>query len=814
MLRQAWSEVRRHPGRFVSTMLAIAISVAFLAGSSVLVATEAQAQGKAANLPIAKADLVVSAKDEPVPGLTEALSGVPGVAIVNPVADDTEVVTNGAVSQLLQLFVPPPEPQRWSKLTDGRWPTGVDEIALSGAVARSLNVGIDQGVRVAGNDTQLTVVGLTDEPAGMFVKTGYTSIARLAQQGWTEDSATQWAISLAPEANFDQVLDALTAELAKVAPQAKAESAQVVRDRQASQVAGELDAFNTVLWVGAAASIVVGMITIANTFTITLAQRRRQIGLLRAVGASAAQVRFRFLAEAALLGIIGSLLGVLGGIGIAAAITSWSSALYWGLALPWPRMALAFGIGVLVAVVAAIVPVLRGTSVAPVEALQPELSVDERKRAGVVRAVVCGLLLAAGLGVAVLSVSRPDPNALLYAIGAGTLISLGVLFGGPLFVPGLLRLVGRLVRRFGTVPLLAANNTERNPRRATATATALMLAVGLVVTMQVTTASIRASILGELEVRFPVDVQVAWTDADGKPTSVPQDVRTKLGTVPGVVDTVELPAGPANLGAGDDARLVTLLGAQPTVASVVGIPVSVSNQQVLVSPAMVKQLPASVEVKGATGSVKLQVVGSKLVTDDQAMVSAANLAKVVTAAPAAVVWLSVPDRSQALNVLVGVNEAAGDQNRVTGSLVEASAYETLMNLLVAITTGLLGVAVLIALIGVSNTLGLSVLERTRESGLLRALGLQASSLRAMLTIEALEVAVVGVLVGTAAGAGFGWLAITALGRASDVQELSYAIDGPQTLGMLAIAVLAAALASYLPGRRAARTAPTEALAEL
>lgn len=813
MLRQAWSEVRRHPGRFISTMLAIAISVAFLAGSSVLVATEAQAQGKAANLAIAKADLVVSAKDEPVPGLAKVIAGVPGVAIVNPVASTNEVVTNGAVSQLLQLFVPPPEPLRWSKLVDGHWPTEVDEIALSSAVARSLNVGIGQGVRVAGSDTQLRVVGLTDEPAGMFVKTGYTSIARLSDQGWTENLATEWAIGLVPGVNLDQVLDAVNAELAKAAPKAKAESAQVVRDRQASRVAGDMDAFNVVLWVGAAASVVVGMITIANTFTITLAQRRRQIGLLRAVGASATQVRTRFLAEAALLGVIGSLIGVLAGIGIAAGITAWSTALYWGLALPWPRMALAFGIGVLVAVIAAIVPVVRGTKVAPVEALQPELSVDERKRAGVVRAVICGLLVVAGLGVAAFSVSRPDPNALVYAIGGATLISLGVLFGGPLFVPGLLRLVGRGVRRFGTVPLLAANNTERNPRRATATATALMLAVGLVVTMQVTTASLRASVLGELEVRFPVDVQVAWRDADGNPTTVPTDVRTQLAAVSGVTDTAELSAGLAQLGK-DDGRLVTLLGAQPKVAAVVGIPVAVDDEHVLVHPSVAKGLPATIEVKGKTGSKKLQVVGTKVVTDDQAMVSAANLAKITPSAPAAVVWLSVPDRGQALSVLVGVNEAAGDQSRVTGSLVEASAYETLMNLLVAITTGLLGVAVVIALIGVSNTLGLSVLERTRESGLLRALGLQASSLRAMLTIEALEVALIGVLVGTAAGAGFGWLAINALGRSSGIDELSYAVDGPQTLGMLAIAVLAAALASYLPGRRAAKTAPTEALAEL
>jgi len=124
------------------------------------------------------------------------------------------------------------------------------------------------------------------------------------------------------------------------------------------------------------------------------------------------------------------------------------------------------------------------------------------------------------------------------------------------------------------------------------------------------------------------------------------------------------------------------------------------------------------------------------------------------------------------------------------------------------------VAVLIALIGVSNTLGLSVMERTRESALLRALGLQARSLRVMLMIEAVQVALVGVVVGVLAGGFFGWLAVSSLGRSGDLAEVRFAVDVPQTLGMVAIAVLAAALASVLPGRRAAKASPTEALADV
>ena len=162
-------------------------------------------------------------------------------------------------------------------------------------------------------------------------------------------------------------------------------------------------------------------------------------------------------------------------------------------------------------------------------------------------------------------------------------------------------------------------------------------------------------------------------------------------------------------------------------------------------------------VKGAAGKRELTVVASQLVTSDQAMVSSSTLAHITPPVPAVVQWLSVPDRSRAVAVMVAVNGIVESADRVSGSVVEAAFYEQMMDILLAITTGLLAVAVLIALIGVSNTLGLSVVERTRESALLRALGLQARSLRVMLLIEAVQVALVGIVVGVVAGAGFGWL---------------------------------------------------------
>ena len=811
MLRQAWSEVRHHPSRFVSTILAIAISVAFLAGSAVLVATEGQAQGKAMNVSLAKADVVVTIGEDVEANVRPAIAATPGVEAFAPVFTESDVVTAGVVSQVIQLVNLPPESLRWATLTAGRWPSAADEIALSGGAASALGLGVGGELVLSGRDEKVRVVGVTNEPSGLFVKTGYAADARFAAAGYTDAATRTWVIKAAPGTPPADLAAGLDMAVKRVSPAVRAEPAESVRAEAVAHLAKDFDVFANVLWAFAVVSLVVGMITISNTFSITLAQRRRQIGLLRAVGATGSQVRRRFLLEAVLLGVAGSVLGLVVGIGIAAAETAWSTALFWGLSLPLDQLGIALGLGVLATAVAAFVPILRGTKVAPLEALQPVVSGEERRKGSVVRAVVCGLLLVAGLGVATVAVTLTSPYSLLIAIAAGALISVAVLFGGPLFVPSLLKASGRLFRWTGTVPRLAAGNAERNPRRATATATALMLAVGLMVTLQVATASVRLTVLDEIAAHYPVDLQVVWPAADGDLGSIPTAVAAQLSRVPGVDGSVLLAGGTATVGE----QQVTLLGYAAGVPAATGINTPVSDSQVLVSPFVAENLKKkTVTVKGTAGKRELTVAASQLVTSDQALVSSATLAQITTPMPGVVQWLSVADRNHAVAVMVAVNGIVESADRVSGSVVEAAFYEQMMDILLAITTGLLAVAVLIALIGVSNTLGLSVVERTRESALLRALGLQARSLRVMLLIEAVQVALVGIVVGVVAGAGFGWLAVTALGRSGGFDSVRFAVDVPTTLAMVGVAVLAAALASVLPGRRAAKAVPTEALADI
>lgn len=813
MLRQVLRELRFHPSRFVATVIAIAISVAFMAGSSILVATETNGFQRLQSLPISTADVVVTlGPDTDRAAVRRALSGVAGVEAAEPALTMTTTLRNGPATAMTGLIALPSEPLRWSRIVEGRWPDAAGELALSRAAAGGLQARIGDRLETGYDDLAFTVVGLTDEPKSLFLQTGYVTLAAFGGAGLDPTQlAANWIIKGAPGTDPDALTQAVTTALGSV-KDVEVESAEEMRAASLKQLTGEFDAFRNLLWAFAAIAAVVGMITIANTFTILLAQRRRQIGLLRAVGASGAQLRRRYLLEALALGVIGSALGLLAGAGLAAIGSSLTGSLFWGMVLPGADLAVAFGVGVTITVLAAVLPVLRGTRVRPLEALQPEPASDEKRRAGIVRGVICGLLVAGGVAAGILGLN--SGSALQIAIAGSALVAIGVLFGAPLFVPGLLRLVGLGVRRFGVTPRLAAQNAVRNPRRASTTATALMLAVGLIVTLQVGTASARATMLDEIDQQRPVDISVSGY---GATETLPSELIGQLRRVSGVAGAAILPSASADLtGAADDYDGITVLGYGPDAAAVAAdAPEAIADDQVYVSDNW-RELKDGQQVglKGHAGSLRLTVVKSPLVPLSQAMVSRANLDRLGAVVPDAMVWLSVPNRADAMAAATAVSElTAGEQYEVNGAIMEAAAMESVLNVLLAITTALLGVAVLIALIGVSNTLGLSVLERTRESALIRALGLQARSLRLMLLIEALLLAVVGVAVGVAAGIYFGWLGATALAEqvAADVRLV---VDLPLTLGMVAIAILAAALASVLPGRRAAKASPTEALADI
>lgn len=840
MFADAWRELRHHPGRIVATLVAIAISVGFMAAVSIFVDTQSSALGKMMSLATSEADVVVEiqqTKQSVTPEqLGKAVSGASGVTASEPALSGYSSLSTDKGSTFVNLYGVPGEQFRWAKLTKGTWPMTQQEVALSEQLAEKLGI-TEVGQSVEAGPVTMLVSGITDDPPSIFFQTAYASPKGLEALGGSGMS-TYLVKTADPQATVDSLRARLSPLVEKPDEAAYPEgptnlsvgTGEQTQQRATNDITGGFDVMKYLLLVFSGIAALVGLIIISNTFTILLAQRRRQIGLLRAVGASGAQVRRRFLAEAILLGALGSALGLALGAAIAAVGSWFTGASYFGLSLPWRDLVLEFGLGVLLTVLAAMLPSLRATRVAPLEALQPVATSEQARRTSIVRAVICGAMLLLGAFLAYSSLGAPVGDGASVASGpvaravAGAgLISLAVLFGAPLFIPAVLRAMGALFGLGGATPRLAASNAARNPRRASATATALMLACGLIVTLQVGTATAERTVLAELAARYPVDVAVSSygntssSTATGMDTTLDAKTLAGLDKLPNVARHAVLPGGSVTSPAGvSEGMFTTVLGITPQARAMTGVlPATIADGEALVST----NIKAGTEVvlQGNGNTVKLKAVPNSTVDYNLVMVSDAVLKQLVAKPTPQAYWIELADPSDlgpAMTQLEQVNSAAGGSLRTGGSAVESYMIKQILNILLMVTTGLLGAAVLIALIGVSNTLGLSVIERARESALLRALGMQKSSLRLMLLVEALMLALAGVLVGVLAGGFFGWLGMKALLRQADMDsQILFGVNWPMTLGLIAVAVLAAALASLLPGRRAANATPTQALAE-
>jgi len=424
--------------------------------------------------------------------------------------------------------------------------------------------------------------------------------------------------------------------------------------------------------------------------------------------------------------------------------------------------------------------------------------------------VFCGLFLLLGGGLVFQAFSDTE-HGLMWAAGGGAFLSLAILGAAPFYIPLLLRLFGRIFGFAGPTVKLAASNAARNPRRASATAVALMLAVGLVVTLQVGVSTMRTSTIEAINQRYPVDVSARATSGP-----LPSGVVEGLRNSSGVAKVVEVSSKQVDLGG----EQLSVRNVNPGYAELglSGGRNDAADGVVTVSLATARAMPSRIELPGAG---EVEVRGSNKVEGNTAAVSESVFEKLSGTAEVREAWVKLTDRNSvsAINQVMNVlrpympQAATGDGVVMGGGATAAGIIEQVVNVLMVVLTALLGVAVAIALIGVGNTLGLSVLERQRESALLRALGMQRRSLRLMLLTEAMFLALAGIVLGVAAGSFFAWLGVvTSLGMMSESSrpDVVFSVNLPVTGGLILVCVAAAALASVLPGRRAANATPTEA----
>lgn len=833
MLRNAVQEVRFHPGRYVATLVAIAISIGFMVGVSVFIRTQSNALGQQESLVTSRADVVVdlgSTSENIVPAnVTSTIKAVQGVSAVEPALQTNEIVQKDDKAVQATFYGLPSERFRWAGLSSGSWPSQPTQIALSEEAAGKL--GVQVGDKVASGTTELTVSGISDDPRSLFAQTVYVDPAVPIAAGF---QPSVWLIATSPGSDPGQVSTAIQSAVSKLPGMAKpgtrAGDLQVApadeyRARSITALTGNFDVFKYMLMVFAGVALMVGMIIIFTTFLILLAQRRRQIGLMRTVGASGGQVRGQFFVESVIIGIIGSLLGIVLGVLIALAGAAYTGALGFGLVMPWSDLAIEFGIGVVATVLAAFVPTLRATRVAPLEALRPAPTIETR-RTSVALVIISSVLVVAGALLAWQAL-RVDRWNIAWAMGSVALLGIGILLSTPVYVPWVIRGLGLMIRPFGATARLSTANAVRNPVRTALTTGVLMLAVGIIVTLQIGTATTRQSVLDLIDEQFPVDLSVTaqavtYDVNTGEPkpaTSValPSATVSDFSKLPNLKSQISLRGAPMVISDSDSPTLV--MGADASQLR----PVSSTTADQLAPGRVLMSADAGfktgdhVDVKGARGTLNLTVTVSKAMENSSvAMVNSADLAKLTQAPPVVAVWAAMAERTdmaQTLAPIVSMQQRNPDVILGGGALY-AAAIEQVLNILLIVMTTLFGVAVVIALIGVANTLGLSVVERRRESALLRAMGMQRGSLRLMLFFEAVQMVMAGVLVGIISGGFFAWLGIKSVFKMSGAPlSVKFAVDWPTTIGLIAICFVAASLASILPGRRAAKATPTEALAE-
>lgn len=811
MFGYAWAQVSAHPARLSAVLSAIALGTLFLAATAVFAATSSAGLRAIAAAPLTAADVVVDrdpAAADPDADWPALVLDHPDVAATAPVhADTVQLVTDGLRATTTVYSVSERPELRWFDLAEGTWPTDATEVVADAPTLDSAGLAVGDTVRLrsdGGEETEVTVVGVAD--LGFRPLTGVQYQFYSSEDFFAGQSPLSVTARVTDGASPEAVVESLDAVLPdSLFPMTAQEQARLAADR----FAGGSQQLDLLLLTFALIALLAAALVIANTFTILLSQRRRDTALLRLVGADRSQVRNLVLAEALIVGSFGSAVGVAAGVGVGYAGASLMGLTGDGLHVSVPALAGAFLTGVATTVCAAWFPARTAAATAPVEALRSaSLSSDVRFRA--VHAVG---LVAAGSGVAAM-VAGTAAASLPVAVAGGFLGAVGLLLFLRYAIARLLGGVDRLLRRGGGVAELAGANLRRSIGRAATATLTLVLGFGLITALATAASTGRATIDGDLDERFPVDVSARVAHGSVSPDTVDM-VRG--------IDGLELVEAPrtqrASVGGLGE---TTLVGISPELARAAGAEALTADDSrapvMLVSGDQLTALGAesgdSVDLTVNGEAHRFTLHASTLATVSgtaSPVVRADVLDSLLPGEERGMVWgIAAPgvDRdvlAEQMNRVAG----ADPEIAVSGALSERGDITGVLDVLVNLSLAMLLVTVLIASLGVANTLSLSVLERTRELALLRALGLTREGLRATLAVEAAVIALLGAVLGLVIGVPYGLAGVGAV--IGETAPLVVAVPWGDLLLVLVAALVVGLAATLFPARRAARIAPAEGL---
>lgn len=856
MFKLTWRNLHARKVRLLMSTLAIVIGVGFLAGvltfsggldktfNGIIKGTnaDAQAQPIGANpwQQIGAGDtLTISPAD------VDKLDALPEVEQAEGTIDSQALYVADKDGQLLGIGGAPTISfnyttslnlldQPMMELEDGRWPEANDEIALDPAAADNggYEIGdevivfppgaVQAGAEATARPTtmKLELVGIAGFAGGGVAGASLVTFSTPGAQEMFlggEDAFTKVVLTAADGVSQQQLVDAAD----EVLPEGyEAVTGDKLVEEQENAIGEFLGFIGIFLGVFAVIAVIVGGFIIANTFSILVAQRVRELALLRALGAGKKQVRRSVLLEAFLLAVVGSTIGLALGLllarGLAALFGSFGLDIDGSvLNLSPTTIAAAYGVGIVVTLVSAYLPARRAAQVAPVAAMREDLAMSEGSLRR--RALIGAVVLVIGAGLALAGVLGAPGNDAIW-IGAGavlwvlTVSAISAVLGRPVLA------ASRAVfsKLFGTTGRLAGDNAIRNPRRTGATASALMIGLTLVSAVGVLAASMSRSTDELVDEQFTADYLVQSPVF----ASFTPEIGNDMAEVDGV-ETVSHQQGFVGL-VEDDEEPSYVIGTDDEFNRIYDIPMISGSSDFSGNEALINETTAKEYDVKVGDPLEIHFPGDKTVEVTVTGISEDSQVSGAINVPFSVLEegnIKRSDISVSVNLEEGADKAeVGEELKalvkdipivsVQDKQEFADSLKGQINQLLYMVYGLLALSVVIAVIGIVNTLSLSVLERTREIGLLRAVGLSRRRLRRMVTLESVTISFMGAVLGLGLG-----LLIGVLLQYSLREELTrLGIPIGSLLVFLVLSVIFGVLAAIVPAIRASRMKVLDAIA--
>ncbi len=833
-----------HKRRLLRTCSAVLLGVAFLAGTLVLGDTMRAGFARAFSDAYAGSDVVVQGTESigsesgeqrrvvPEAVLAEVES-LPGVELAQGSIDGLAQVT-GSDGDAIGGQGPPTLGGNWADnatnpydLVEGRGPEAADEVVIDRGTAEAgeLAVGDTTTVRTPA-PIEATIVGIAafgeQDSIGGSGFTGFTmDDARRYLLGGAE-GYTSLSLVAADGVTPDQLADEVQAVLpdglsARTGDEMAAQSTEAIGD-------DFLDMFEVFLLVFTGVALLVASFSIYNTFSVILAQRSRESALFRAIGATRRQVLGSIALEAVGVGVVASLGGLLLGfllaVGLRGAMAGIGVELPGGIEITGNTVVVSLVVGLVVTLLASLAPAIRASRIPPLAALR-DAAID-RSDTSRGRAVFGSLLTAAGFGM-VLYAALATPSNALSVVGYGAVLCVvGVVALGPVVARPASRLLGAPVAATrGVSGQLARGNAMRNPRRTAGTASALMVGVAVVALFTVVGSSLTAYVRDAVSGSITADLMIIDSGFSGSGLS--PELAQELGELPGVETAVGLGFGSAlvdgeeeELTVTDVARLDTVIDSQVSEGSIADL----RDDQIGVAESVAEDhgwsIGSPVELTFIDGATETVTVGALYGEDD--LTGSFVLPRATwqahspfdfdfVAAISAAPGTDLEDLRTAVDE-VGARHGAPDaQTRDEYADDMAGEISGLLNVVYV----LLALSIIIALMGIANTLALSIHERTRELGLLRAIGQTRGQLRSMVRWESVIISVFGTVGGIGLGLFLAWGLLGAL--VSTDEELGvFSAPITRLVVITLIAAVAGVVAALRPARRAGRLDVLDAIA--